>query len=170
MKTKRHPALPQSMTIEQLAQWLTENAVEKNFDIKEIPLTEAEKIDHEHRIANATAAIYDLQALERAFKKRIKKGTNCHPGEKPGDDVVYEPEAFTIPPTKGTDSLEENRKFSDAILKAGKTIVETQLYGIPYSDTQEIVFFDIEGNEFANKNRPMTAEQKKAYVTDLFSA
>lgn len=147
----RHPVLPEKMTVEELANWLTENAIDQDTDVKKTPLTPEEIHQFETKVTLATAAIYDLEALEQSFKKTIKKGTPALPGDK---DVQYQPVTITIPPTKGKEALEENRKYADRILKDGHTTVETPLYGIPYSKKKIVVFFNSEGVEF--KTRPMT--------------
>lgn len=150
------------MTVEQLAQWMTENAVDRRIHSKEVPLTDEQKADYAQRITLATAALYDLAALKKDFDNVIKKGTSFQDGS-------YQPQGFTIPPTKGTDKLEENRKFADQVLKQGYLVENTDLYGIPYPEKKRIVFFDIEGNLFFDE--PMNPEQVEAFTADaqLFS-
>lgn len=130
----RHPALPEKMTVEQLAVWLTEQAVDKRQHVTKIDLTPEEIHEHEGKIRGATAAIYDLQDLEKTIKNTIKKGN----GEEPTD--------YTIPPTKGTETLDANRRFSDKLLKQGYKEDITPLYGILFK--LRLYFFDIEGKEF----------------------
>jgi len=130
----RHPALPEKMTVEQLATWMTENALDKRQHVTKIDLTAEEIHEHEGKIRGATAALYDLQDLEKQIKNTIKKGN----GETPME--------YTIPPTKGTETLDANRRFSDHLLKMGYKEDITHLYGIPYQ--KRLHFFDIEGKEF----------------------
>ncbi len=155
----RHELLPQSKTVEELAAWLTENALEKKTHVKEEDLTIEGRHEHEAKIANATAAIYELQALEKRFKTTIKKGTDGLLGE-------LQPETFTVPPTKGIDILESNRQFSNQILKDGVLKTNVELFGIPDDNREMIVFFDIEGNLM--DEQPMGSEQRQA-AGKLFS-
>lgn len=150
------------MTVEQLAQWITENAVDRRTDTKKVDLTEEQKIDFAQKITLATAALYDLAALKKEFENVIKKGTLFQDGS-------YQPQGFTIPPTKGAEKLEENRKFADGVLKQGYLEERTDLYGIPHIEKKRIVFFDIEGKVFFDE--PMNPEQVETFSANaqLFS-
>lgn len=94
----RHAALPQKKTIEELALWLTENAVDKRTHTQNIDLTDKDRHEHEVKITLATAAIYDLQALEKTFKRTIRKGTNSILDND--FQPQFQPETFTIPPQR----------------------------------------------------------------------
>ena len=127
------------MTPEQLGVWFTENALEKRMHTEEIPLTEETRLQFREKIANATAAIYDLKDIEKSFKDALNNGTTYNGQERL-------PQDFTIPPTKGLKELEANRQFADKILKQGFTTTETEVFGIPYK--KDIVFFDAGGVEY----------------------
>lgn len=151
-----HPALPQKMTKEKLAQWITDNQVERRTHDKEVQLTQDQIHEYEAKVAHVTAAIYNLINIEKAFRAVIKFGTGMK-------DEVRQPQDFTIPPTKGTKELEANRQHYSKILEDGYVLDITNLYGIPYPEEKTILFFDIEGNEFDQYNTPMSDEQESAY-------
>lgn len=158
----RHPVLPQKMTVEQLAQWLTENHVEKVLHEEKTTLSPEEIHEQEQKIRYATAALYDLEDLLKQIKDTFAKGTPVDPAS-PEDEVKYLPMNYTIPPTKGTKELEANRKHADELLKAGHRIETTELYGIPWGQEKKIVFFDSEGMEYSQYLRDMTPEQMAAH-------
>lgn len=140
-----HKALPQTKTPEQLGEWINENAIDRRTHTEETPLDDEAKASHREKIANSTAAIYDLKDLEKLFKDSLNNGTKYN-------GQTREPETFTIPPTKGLKDLEANRQFSDKILKQGFTSVDTPVFGIPYK--KETLFFDVEGKLFFSEKAP----------------
>lgn len=145
----RHKALPEKMTVEQLAVWMTENTIDCRTHTEETPLTEESKLEFKDKIANSTRAIYDLKDIEKAFKDSLNNGT-------PFNGNGREPEGFTIPPTKGLKELEANRQFADKILKQGFTTVDTPVFGIPYK--KELIFFNIQGKEYFKEPLPDAQE------------
>jgi len=145
------------MTPENLASWLVENNIEKKLHVEEKPLTPDDISENEHKSSAASRAIDDLEELKKRFNDMIVKGTE-------------EPLTFTIPPTKGTKTLESNRKYADKCIKDGVSKQETELYGIVYPETQQILFFDIEGNEFPDHHRNMDPEEQEHYDKPLLKA
>ncbi len=152
-----HLALPQTLTVENLAAWLVENNIEKKLHVEEKPLTPDDISENEHKSSAASRAIDDLEELKKRFNDMIVKGTE-------------EPLTFTIPPTKGTKTLEANRKYADKCIKDGVSKQETELYGIVFPETQQILFFDIEGNEFPDHHRNMDPEEQEHYDKPLLKA
>lgn len=149
-----HPALPQFMTPENLALWIKENQVEQFEHVEETPLTQEEIAGLEHKSSLASRAIDELDNLEKSFKTMLKEGT-----EVPMD--------FTIPPTKGTKALKNNRKFADDHIKSGVNEEKTMIYGIPYPEEKKILFFDIEGHRFEARDRDMSDTQMDQFDKPL---
>lgn len=152
-----HLALPQFLTVENLASWLVDNNIEKKIHVEEKPLTPDDISENEHKSSAASRAIDDLEELKKRFNDMIVKGTE-------------EPIDFTIPPTKGTKTLEANRKYADKCIKDGVSKQETELYGIVYPETQQVLFFDIEGNEYPDHHRNMDPEEQENYNKPLLKA
>ena len=152
-----HACLPQSMTIENLAAWLTDNSIEKKIHIEEKDLTADDISEFEHKSSAASRAMDDLEDLKKQFTDMIAKGTE-------------DPKDFTIPPTKGTKILEANRKYADKCIKDGVSKQEVPLYGIVYPEESKILFFDIEGNEYDGHHRNMDPEEQEAYDKPLLKA
>lgn len=153
----RHPALPEKMTTEQLGQWITENKIEQKIHVEETPLSDEKIHEYEKKISLVTAKLIELDALKKSFIKTLKKGTPFLKDE-------FQPADFQIPPTKGTEALEENRRSYSSILKQGFEEVATEIYGIPYGRKKTVVYFDSEGKEYSGHEEAMTKEQEKAYV------
>lgn len=137
----RHQCLPQKLTVEELAKWITENAHETRNHEEHLPLTEEQALEYKEKIALTTAKLYDLAELKKEFERVLKDGT-------PFEEDEYKPVDFTIPPTKGTKSLEENRKYADSVLKQGHETVITPIYGIAWIEGKRSVFVDIEGKVY----------------------
>lgn len=154
MEETLHMALPQMMTPENLAIWIKENQVEQFEHVDEIPLTQDEITELEHKSSLASRAIDDLDDLDKSFKKMLKEGA-----EGPVD--------FTIPPTKGTKALKANREFADDKIKAGVNEEKTMIYGIPYPEEKKVLFFDIEGHRFISRDRDMNDNQVEKYDKPL---
>jgi hypothetical protein len=154
----RHPALPQKMTTEQLAKWLTENKADFKIHEEEVPLTQEQVHDYENKIALASTKLYELEALKKFFNDRIKNGT-------PFENDQYVPLDVQIPPTKGAKELEANRKMFTQILEKGFTTVDTNLYGIPYPEEKCTVFFDITGKQWEQYTESFNPDQKKKHKT-----
>lgn len=151
------------MTVEQLATWITDNNVDKRVHSEQVTLTGNEIAEYKDKIALATAKIYELESIKKDFETVIKNGTDTLNGE-------YQPQAVTIPPTKGSKALEANRKFCNDILQQGYTEVSTDLYGIPWPEGKQIIFVDIEGKEYFNE--PMSDDVSKTFNAEaqLFPA
>jgi len=146
----RHEALPQSMTPEQLGEWLVENKIDTKIFREETPYTEEEIQEFEHKSSLASRSLDRLDDLEKGFKEMLKEG-------------VEEPENVTIPPTKGRKILKANREWADMQIEQGHQITDITLYAIPYSEQQQVFFFDIEGNKWDDYDYEMTREQKEKY-------
>jgi len=153
----RHKALPEKMTIEQLAQWITENKLQIKIHVEETPLSEEKIHEYEKKISLVTQKLIDLEILKKSFIKTLKKGT-------PFFKEDFVPADFQVPPTKGTDALEENRRSYSNILKQGFEEEATEIYGIPYGSKKTIVYFDSQGKEFPSHEEPMTKEQEDLFV------
>lgn len=152
-----HLALPQTLTIENLAAWLTENNIEKKIHVEQKDLTPDDISEFEHKSSAASRALDNLDELLTEIKDTIKSG-------------IEEPITYTIPPTKGTKTLKENRKYADRCIKEGVSKQETELYGVVYPEEQKILFFDIQGNEYPDHHRDMDPEEQENYDRPLLKA
>lgn len=159
-----HPACPQTMTKELLAQWITENQKDIINHVEEEDLTEEEVRDHEHKSAMASGAIDELKEVEKEFKEILKNGTPYN-----NETDSYEPYSVTIPPTKGLQVLEANRKFANDKLRDGRNKIETTYYLIPFPEEKMMIAVDIEGMENEQYSREMTKVEDQKYSLPLLS-
>lgn len=150
-----HQTLPQSMTPENLAVWIRQNSIEGKSHVVEVEYTEKEIQEFEHKSSAAARAIDKLEAQLKRITEIFKKGTS-----EPIDEKIY--------PTKGIEVLKANRKFADDCIEKGFWEDTTVLFGIPYPEKKQVVFFDIEGNEFTEYTRNMTKEEAIGHST-MFS-
>lgn len=160
----RHAALPQTLTIENLAVWIKENNIETKVHEEKFLLTEQEIAAFEHDSSVASREIDKLTKVKDKFMEYLKKGTPC----LDPDNGVFEEIPITIPGTKGIDILKANREYADAQIELGYRTENTQLYGIPYPENRKILFFDIEGNHWEQYNYGMNPIQIQKYGQPLF--
>jgi hypothetical protein len=151
-----HQCLPQTLTVEKLAQWITENSKNSFSHEEKITLTEHDIQEFEHRSSAASRALDRLKAVEDDFKHFVKKGT-------PVQDGVVQPVDITIPPTAGSDVLKARREHADKILEQGYQVETTQLYTIPWPEESQMVVMTIEGEEWPMYTKPMGKDQKVLY-------
>lgn len=143
-----HRALPQTMTPENLAEWIKKNCIDKKIHEERIPLEEHQITDLEHRSSVASRQIDKLERQLKEITDQFKNGTT-------------EPIHITIPFTKGLKTLTANREFADGCIEKGFTEENTTLYGIPFPEREVILFCDIEGQEYETYQENMTPEQIK---------
>lgn len=148
-----HPALPQTLTPENLAVWITENAIDSFTDKRPKPLTDEDVQEYEHKSSVASRELDKLKAIEDEFKGYIKDGSPT------GDDGEPLPVTITIPATIGRKTLTEQREQADKILLDGQIVETQQLYTIPWPEGKKMVVFTIEGDEMEHLTKDMTQEQ-----------
>lgn len=156
----KHPALPQTLTPENLAVWIKENALEVIQHEEKIALTEEVVRELEHKSSLASRKIDELKETEKLFKNILNNGTDVDPDQfdeqgKP----KHIPQDVTIPPTKGLKLLQENREWADKQLRDGFKLEVTPVYLIPFPEESMVIGFDIEGTEVEQYSREMTAEE-----------
>lgn len=151
-----HLCCPQTMTKENLGQWIEQNSKHSFKHEEKVDLTEEEIREFEHKSSAASRALDRLKAVEDDFKYHLKKGTPTLGG-------ITEPYTVTIPPTKGTDVLKANREHADKILEDGYQTIYTHLYTIPYPEESTMVVVTIEGDEWPMYTKPMSKDQKAMY-------
>ena len=151
-KKMRHETLPQSLTVEKLAQWLYENKVDTKSHTEEVPYTEEEIAEFEHKSSLASRSLDKLAAIEERVKLHLKEG------------VHEEPISVTIPPTKGRKILTANRIYADKQIDLGYSYTEIDLYGIPDDRSEKILFFDNEGTIWDDYSENMSEDQKHQYI------
>jgi len=148
----RHESLPQTMTVEQLAEWIMSNQKQQIGYEKKYPLTKEEIADHEHKSALASRKILELNDLKKKFNTLIKKGTPINDGQPMPMNVE-------IPPTHGLDVLSANVAFHSDILDVGHRVETIMLYLVPVPETSMMVCVDIEGEEYPEYTRPMNPQE-----------
>lgn len=165
-----HLSLPQKMTPENLAQWITENSIEQRTHDDKFELTRDEIQNLEHSSSVASRAIDRLEQLKETFNNALKDGNGIV--DEAGEVIEGStgPVSFTIPPTKGLKILKANREFADSQIESGVRLEPTELYGIPYPETEKIVFVDIEGNHFDQYDYNMNPDQIEKYARPLLTA
>lgn len=153
-----HASLPQTMTPENLAVWIKDNAIDQVVHDKVTKLDQDEIHAYEHKVATVCQALDDLESLKKDIDKIFKDGTDYDPGKD-----VFLPKQVVIPATKGTKALEANRKYYTSILKDGCITEHITLYAIPFPEEETIVFVNSQGEENESYRQAMTEEQKKEY-------
>lgn len=159
-----HPALPQTFTKENLAQWITENKIDQREDVQQVDLTIDEIQELEHKSSVASRAMDNLESLLKAFKSVLNSGTPVNDFQEP------QPCGFTIPPTVGLKTLELRRKIADQTIIDGYRTEITWVYGIPYPESEQILYFDIEGRYYPSHDQNMTPEQKDQFNMPMLRA
>lgn len=165
MKKTLHSALPQSMTVENLAQWITENAHERREHEEQIPLTDDVIRELEHKSSIASRAIDVLKEVEKEFKNFLKNGTliDVNIPVAADEDPKRGPQVVTIPPTKGMDALNENRQWADKQLRDGYRTETTLIFLIPFPENNSMIAVDSQGVEWPEYNREMSEPEKVTY-------
>lgn len=160
----RHLALPETLTVEALAQWITDNAAETINHEEKVDLTPETIAELEHKSSMASRRIDELKEVEKTFKMYLKLGTPTHAEQlnEKGEPVRL-PQDVTIPPTAGLDVLNANRQWADTQLRDGYKKDVTKIYLIPFPENRTMVGVDIEGNERETYTREMTDEESKKY-------
>lgn len=165
-----HPCLPQTMTPENLSEWIVKNAHENIPHETLIPLTDEEVAELEHKSSLASRKIDELKEVEKLFKEILKKGTPVE-DISVDEDPSYEPKhvsvPITIPPTKGLDALNANRQYADSKLRDGHNKEITTYYRIPFIESNMMIGVDIEGNEAEEYSRKMTDFEKQKYALPI---
>lgn len=164
-----HSCLPQSMTPENLAAWITKNSIETREHIDKIPLTPEKIKELEHKSSVASRAIDELKEVEKLFKAYLKKGTDVdfNTVVPDGQEPKRLPQTITIPPTNGLDVLNERREWADRQIRMGYSQEVRNIYHIPYSEGSQVIGVDIEGNEMEDYTREMTEEEAKKFTLPL---
>lgn len=153
-----HRCLPQTLTPENLAKWITDNGKNEFTHIEKTDLDEEAIHELERKSSMASRAIDDLEDLKKQFMTYLKEGTPPIGGDGPNSHE-HGPLDITIPPTKGLKELKANRQFADKQLKAGHSEDEIQIWFIPYPEDDLMVAVDIEGNEWPEYTRRMSIEE-----------
>ncbi len=150
----RHEICPSTMTIESLKDWIRTNKVDSTNHMEKIPLTTDEINELQRESSMASRASDKLKGTLKYFTELIKKGT-------PWDSAneMHRPISVTIPPSKGLEKLEANRKFADLQLENGFREEVTPIFFIPWPEFEKMVAMDIEGNEWSAYSRDMTKDE-----------
>lgn len=154
----RHDSLPQTMTPENLADYIRTNKVDIVNHVEKILLTEEEIKQLAMDSSLASRQIDKLEEVKKYFDLNLKKGT---PWNSATSD--HNPLSVTIPPTKGIDKLKENRKFADDRIRDGYKEEVTPVYFLPWPERERILAVDIEGNEWSTYSRAMSLDEIKQH-------
>lgn len=146
-----HPSLPKGLTPEILANWISQNAKEKFSEEKKYYYTEEELQDFKNRAVNCGIEINSLTKLKKRIARLIDKGN-------------LEYVQVDLLETTGIKSLKTQRENIEEEVERGYNIETIRIYGIPNSDTQMMDFFDIEGNEVAERSRSLSAKEIREYI------
>lgn len=160
---KLHPVLPQTKTANDLGAWIADNSIEPRVHEEKVKYTEKELTDWKEKSALISIEIDKLEAVKEEFNHFLKKGTFFNKTTE-----AYEDQRVLIPGTKGIDALKENREYAGTQITNGFHIVSTNLYGIPYSATKKVHFFDVEGNHWEQYDYKMNPHQEIQYGAPLF--
>jgi hypothetical protein len=159
-----HAALPQTMTVESLAQWITENRKDTIVAKATKIITDEERSEYEHISSDCSQKLDELEEIKKEFTDKLTNGT-------------YDPEVddengkiITIPATVGTKKLTEERKRVDKLLRDGHTVEKTTLYMIPWPEEKRMIAFDVEGQEWEEFSRVMREDEINQYRTLFESA
>ena len=152
----RHQSIPQSLTPEDLAQWIMDNS-DRNFThTVKTDLTEEVVQELEHKSSLASRAIDRLEEIKKEFMDTLKDGT---PDPK-------EPADVTIPPTAGLKVLKANREWADKQLEQGYSEENIEIYMVPDPENGMMVAVDIEGkeeDEWSHYTVEMTEDEERKY-------
>lgn len=160
----RHLALPESLTVETLAQWITENSADTINHEEKVDLNPETIMELEHKSSMASRRIDELKEVEKTFKLFLKLGTPTHPDQlNDKGEPLRVPQDVKIPPTAGLDVLNANRQWADTQLRDGFTKDITKIYMIPWPENRTMVGVDIEGIERDQYTREMTDDESKKY-------
>lgn len=154
----KHPCIPNSLTPENLAKWITDNSVETIHHVEKTELDEETKHELEEQSSLASRAMDRLEAIKTDFMTVLKEGTDVTHDDR-GDAVYVTPKDFTIPPTKGLKALKANRKHADQQLENGFKEEPIDIYIIPFPEQSQMVALDIEGFEWPEFTKDMTTDQ-----------
>lgn len=145
----KHLCLPQTMTTEALAKWITDNAIETINHIDKVELEEEQVHELEKKSSLASRAIDRLEEKKKEFMDVLKEGT-------PDPEMPWD---ITVPPTAGLKILKANRAFADKQLEQGFREDTTVLYMIPYPEDSQMVAVDVTGFEWPEFTKDMTPDQ-----------
>jgi hypothetical protein len=149
-----HPSLPHTLTPENLAAWLQQNSKERTTLNREYRYTEDELDHFKTRAMNCGIEINDLNDEKKRINELIEKGIS---------DFTQ----IDLLPSKGLKQLKIERLACEKEVKRGYQPESLTIYGIPNHDTHNMDYFDIEGNEIVERQRPLTAKETREYVAQM---
>lgn len=155
----KHPLIPITLTPENRAQWIKDNAIEVIQHVEKTELDEYQVSELEKKSSLASRAIDRLDEVKKEFMEVLKNGTHLELGESYGDKPARLPYDITIPPTSGYKELKSNRAFADKQIEQGFTEESVEIYVIPYPEESMMVAVDIEGKEWDDLSKEMTLDQ-----------
>ena len=146
----KHPALPETMTVEGLADYIKTRALEKYSEEQKVYYTPEEITDLERKISDKNREVLRLSSLQKTITDAIKKGS--------------EDFEASIPETIGTDALKKGRDNLSQQVEKGYYTVERLVYGLIYDEDETLEFFDIEGNHIPERSRKLSAKEIDQHI------
>lgn len=151
MSQQRHATLPQTLTDQELQQWIIRSSVERFMD-KTKRYYEAEEIaDFEHESSVNGRKINMLQGILKKCTEAIQKGTI--------EDIV-----ITIPKNDGTKNYDAFRFQNDNLIDAGFEEIACEVFGIVNVDNEVMEYFTLAGKCIDERTRPLSIKEKQEYL------
>lgn len=148
--------LPKQLNQQELALWLRNNAIERVSEEVKTYYTEEQTDTFKEEVIEAQKEIRKLYALKKDFVSHIEGGYQSD------DDQLFK--EFSIPETQGMKALKAVVEHNSDCLNRGYEIDITDLFAVPDEDNEEIAFYDIHGQEYKDRRRPMSAREIQKYV------
>jgi len=147
---KRHPAIPATIQPEQIETWLR-NACKDSFDDESKHVYSEEELNEFARESSRKGGeLIDLKKIADEVTAAIKKGTD--------KGIVID-----IPATDGSEFITTSRQALDNKVKNGYDLIKRKIYGIPYDETNEMIYFDAVGNVVEDRCRPLSAKEQNEW-------
>lgn len=142
---KRHFLLPDLLTPEACAAWLKSNYKEKFDNETKIIYTNDDISEFSVQSSRIGGEQIGLSELSKIVADHIKNG-----GEE---------QMITLPQTRGTKSLGEDRHILDMRVKKGYETKTETIYGIPDYENEMMVYFNETGEHISDRDRKFSARE-----------
>lgn len=148
----RHKSLPQHLTIEELQQWIQKAAVQRFRDTTKRYYTDEEIQEFEHESAQNGLQIVKLKAILDQVREAVTKG-------------IQEPLTIVIPENLGTKLYDEFRGQNYGMILQGYEEIDVDVFAIVNQLEETMEFFTLDGQIIEERTRPLSAKEKKEYLT-----
>jgi hypothetical protein len=152
MNKQRHSSLPDHLTDQELQSWIRRVAVSKFNDRTKRYFTPEEIADFEHESAENGIQILDLKSIIQKVSEACNKG-------------IEEPLTIVIPENAGIKNYDAFRGQNYRMIKEGFEEIEVEIFAIPNQGAETMEFFTLDGAIIEERTRPLSAKEKKEYLT-----